>query len=214
MRDENVKYIYRYTDPSRNEVIYIGQGKNSGQGKNFKRSKHHLKRTDMHPFVQRLQLMTREGVRPVIDILIEGIDQELADLIEIEAIDKYGRKDLGKGTLLNLNDGGNGEGAKRTSETVAKIAAGVKKSWAKDEIRLKHSEARKKLWADPAHRKARLVSLEPVHESRRHALLIEGVIYECMRVASEVLQLPRSTIAYRLHSDNYPEWKNLTKENK
>ena len=106
-----MKYVYRYTDPSRNEVIYIGQGtQGKTNGWKYKRANSHLKRTDTHPFVQRLQLMAREGVQPVIDILIEGIDKELADLIEIEAIDKYGRKDLGRGTLLNLHDGGLGGG--------------------------------------------------------------------------------------------------------
>ena len=36
------KYIYRYTDPARNEVIYIGQGSKTID---FRRAFSHLKRT-------------------------------------------------------------------------------------------------------------------------------------------------------------------------
>lgn len=137
------KYIYRYTDPSRNEAIYIGQGTQGARhGSTFRRAKSHLKRTDNHPLTHRLQKMAREGVQPIIDILIKGIDKELADLIEIEAIDKYGRKDLGKGTLLNLTNGGDGahefsettrmkiglakKGKAKTPEHAAKISASMK----------------------------------------------------------------------------------------
>ncbi len=113
------KYIYRYTDPARNEVIYIGQGSKTID---FRRAFSHLKRKDKHPFTQRLQKMAREGVQPIIEILIEGIDKELADLIETEAIDKYGRKDLGKGPLLNLTNGGEGRnGSKASIETREKM---------------------------------------------------------------------------------------------
>lgn len=101
-------YTYLYIDPSRNEPIYVGMGQK-------KRAWYHLKRKDMHPFVQRLQKMAREGVQPIVTFLVNGIDSELADLVEQEAISKYGRKDLGQGPLLNLTDGG--EGLKNVTES-------------------------------------------------------------------------------------------------
>jgi hypothetical protein len=93
-------YCYLYRDPSRdNEPIYVGKGK--GQ-----RAFTHLKRRDVHPFTQRLQLMAKNAIKPVIEFLLKDCDEELVLLCEEEAIDKFGRKDLGKGTLLNLTDGG------------------------------------------------------------------------------------------------------------
>jgi len=95
-------YVYLYSDPSRgNEPIYVGMGKGG-------RHLHHLKRKDMHPFVQRLQLMQRNGVNPVITKIAVELDHELACLVEQEAIDKFGRKDLGRGSLLNMTNGGDG----------------------------------------------------------------------------------------------------------
>jgi hypothetical protein len=51
--------------------------------------------------------MIREGNAPMISIYA-GLDNELASLIEQELISKHGRKDLGRGSLLNLTDGGEG----------------------------------------------------------------------------------------------------------
>lgn len=94
-------YIYIYRDPSRNnEPIYVGKGK--GQ-----RAYAHLKRTDKHQFVHRLQKMKRNGVEPHIEI-INAIDEDHAYFMEECVVDVVGRKDLGKGTLLNLSDGGAG----------------------------------------------------------------------------------------------------------
>ena len=95
-------YTYIYYDPSRNnEPIYVGEGTKN-------RAWAHLRKTNKHPFVQRLQFMRKNGVDPIIGIYA-GLDQEFAHLLEIELIAKFGRKDLGKGSLLNLTDGGEGQ---------------------------------------------------------------------------------------------------------
>ena len=113
-------YTYLYFDPSRNEPIYVGKGKD-------KRFNIHLSRKDMHPLTHRLQMMKRNGVQPIITFLCRNIDEELALLIEQEAISKYGRKDLGKGPLLNLTDGGEGStGWKMPDKTKEKIALKAK----------------------------------------------------------------------------------------
>ena len=94
-------YTYIYYDPSRdNEPFYIGKGTND-------RAWSHKHRTDIHPFVQRLQFMKKNSIIPVIG-LYAGIDEEFAFLLEEELIQKFGRKDLGLGPLLNLTDGGGG----------------------------------------------------------------------------------------------------------
>lgn len=116
-------YVYLYRDPSRaNEPIYVGKGKG-------RRAWSHLKRTDMHPLVQRLQLMERNGVEPTITMLADRLDEELAYLVEVEAISKFGRKSVGAGPLLNLSEGGEGnstgnggalKGRTQTAEHIAK----------------------------------------------------------------------------------------------
>jgi len=116
----NNYYTYIYYDPSRNnEPIYVGKGRDS-------RAWSHLKRKGKHPLIQRLKLMERNQIIPIIGIY-SGLDEELAHLIEEELISKFGRKDLGKGPLLNLTDGGEGPGGRKHSEaakskmSVAKI---------------------------------------------------------------------------------------------
>lgn len=111
-------YVYRYTCPIRNQVIYIGKGTR-------KRAYAHLRRRDMHPFVQRIQWICKQGEQPIIDFVCKGVDEELAFLVEIEAISKYKRKDISGGTLLNLTDGGEGASGTIVSPEVAK-ARGAK----------------------------------------------------------------------------------------
>lgn len=124
-------YTYLYTDPSRNEPIYVGKGKDN-------RAYVHLKRKDSCHFINRLQKMKREGIEPVITFLCKDVDEELAFLCEVMAIEKYGRKDLGKGPLLNLTDGDDGtSGYKHTDEDKQRIRD--------KHIGMKHTEKTKKL---------------------------------------------------------------------
>lgn len=94
-------YVYIYYDPSRNkEPIYVGKGKNDRAWK-------HLKSIKKHPFIQRLNYMKEHNIKPIIGIY-SGLDEEFAFLLEMELISKFGRKDLNRGPLLNLTDGGDG----------------------------------------------------------------------------------------------------------
>jgi len=118
----DIFYTYIYYDPSRkNEPIYVGKGKGE-------RAWTHLTRKHMHPFIQRLQLMKRNNIEPIIGFYSE-LDEELAHLVEQELISKFGRKNLGLGTLLNLTDGGDGvSGIKhvRTAEHCRKLSEAQK----------------------------------------------------------------------------------------
>lgn len=109
-------YTYIYYDPSRNnEPIYVGKG--SGN-----RVWHHLVSRKHSPFVSRLKYMKSITVNPIIGIYA-GLDEELSLLLEMELIQKFGRKDLGKGSLLNLTDGGEGNsGHIKTAETRQKMS--------------------------------------------------------------------------------------------
>jgi hypothetical protein len=109
-------YTYIYYDPSRNnEPIYIGKG-------GGKRVWSHLSSKQQTPFVYRLRYMKKNDIVPIIGIYA-GLDEEFAHLLEMELIAKFGRKDLGKGPLLNLTDGGEGQtGMVHTVETRKKMS--------------------------------------------------------------------------------------------
>lgn len=94
-------YTYIYYDPSRNgEPIYVGKGHN-------RRAWYHLKRRGKHPLIQRLNYMKNHNIAPSI-FIIDALDESHAFLMEECLIEIIGRKDLGKGSLLNLTDGGDG----------------------------------------------------------------------------------------------------------
>lgn len=101
----NKFYTYIYYDPSRNnEPIYVGKG--TGNRAYVHWSKNGKWKKIKSPFIQRLQHMYNNGIDPTIKFLCKNVDEEYALFMEIEAIALYGRKDLGKGSLLNLTDGG------------------------------------------------------------------------------------------------------------
>jgi len=107
-------YTYIYYDPSRsNEPFYVGKGQEY-------RAWNHLTRKDIHPFSHRLKFMRKHKVEPIIGIYA-GFDEEFALFLEEELISLIGRKDLGKGPLLNLTNGGEtNPGYVRTPEVIAK----------------------------------------------------------------------------------------------
>lgn len=140
-------YTYVYRDPSRsNEPIYVGKGTGN-------RAYRHLKSTHNKHFAARLAKMKREGVEPIIEFLCKDVDDELAQLCEVEAIDLYGRLDLCKGPLLNHTDGGNGcssEDAKRwnASLTPEQLSAKSRKAMdtmGKDGLKAKSRKAKETL---------------------------------------------------------------------
>ena len=125
-------YIYRHLKPS-GEVFYIGIGK----AKNFKRAHSKYKRSKFW-----LDVVSKHGYE--VQILKKGLSWKDACELEKILINYYGRRDLGKGTLVNLTDGGDGlvnpsfeERARRSK--VSKLQAGVlSATWGR-----KHTEEEK-----------------------------------------------------------------------
>jgi len=104
-------YTYIYRDPSRNsEPIYVGKGFGNRAWVHIKYSK------KRHPFIQRLRYMKDNGVVPTIEI-INALDESHAFLLEECLIGIMGRKDLKRGTLLNLTNGGEGNAGRTFSHT-------------------------------------------------------------------------------------------------
>lgn len=112
-------FTYVYYDPSRNEPIYVGKGKDD-------RYFHHISRTDKHPLTHRLQYMKNHDIE--VQIQISRLMSE-AEANEKEKclIASIGRKDQGQGPLLNLTDGGEGSsGYRHTEESRTKMSANSK----------------------------------------------------------------------------------------
>jgi hypothetical protein len=94
--NDNIWYVYRHLKPN-GEVFYIGIGK----VKNFKRAYNVKQRNSFWKSV--FKKYGRE-----VQLLKINLTLEEACEIEEILIKWYGRRDLGKGNLTNLNDGGLG----------------------------------------------------------------------------------------------------------
>lgn len=92
-------YTYQYYDPIKREPFYIGKGKGLRA--------YNLRQRSIH-FKNRIEHIKAQGATAEVHFLCKDVDEELAFLCEAEAIDLYGRRDLGKGPLLNYTDGGDG----------------------------------------------------------------------------------------------------------
>lgn len=87
--------VYKHINPNTKETFYIGIGKSKKRAySKHSRNKYWKNYTKKYGFE--------------VEILKENISWNEACKLEIELIKKFGRKDLGKGKLLNMTDGGEG----------------------------------------------------------------------------------------------------------
>lgn len=91
-------YVYRHIRLDKNEPFYIGI---SGNDDNYKRAYCVL---DRNIYWKRIVAKTKYEV----EIILDNLTREQACDKEIEFISLYGRRDLKKGILVNLTDGGDG----------------------------------------------------------------------------------------------------------
>jgi hypothetical protein len=88
-----IVYLHRRMDT--NEVFYVGIGVDEKRPySKYGRNKYWINIVNKHGYT--------------VEILHENISYQECKIIEIDLIDKYGRKDLGTGSLCNLTDGGDG----------------------------------------------------------------------------------------------------------
>ena len=142
MNTENRFYVYTYSYPN-GDPFYVGKGTK-------KRIDHHLwdakAGRKLNSFnVRVIKKLLEEGKEPIIEKIVDNIDEELAFLVEEEFIAKYGRRNDNTGILTNNTNGGEGtsgvKGIKRTSEQIEQMrlrATGVKHT---DESKAKKSLA-------------------------------------------------------------------------
>jgi hypothetical protein len=119
---ENKYYIYFHINPVKNEIFYVGKGK--GRRAYDKKIRNRFWKN----------IVNKYGY--IINIAEEGLTEEQAHQRELFYIAKIGRRDLGKGSLTNLTDGGEGaSGAVRSDEYKKAVSLRVKGTKASDETK-------------------------------------------------------------------------------
>jgi len=103
--EEGKYYLYRHVRIDTNEVFYIGIGSKCKTGVKYK-YKRAYDFKQRSKFWKRIYNKSKENIR--VDFLIESEDLKFILEKEKEFIDLYGRKNLNKGSLVNLTNGGDG----------------------------------------------------------------------------------------------------------
>ena len=130
-------YTYLYIDPITNTPKYVGKGKGNRYIFHMRYTKHTNKYLGNW-----LNKLKNENIQPTIKFLVKDCDEELAFFVEQEAIKKYGRLDLGTGTLFNFTDGGEGiSGLPMSEQQKKKISELAKKR--KNMLGKKHTQKTK-----------------------------------------------------------------------
>jgi len=121
--------VYQHRRNDTNEIFYVGIGRNN-------RRPH----SKWHRNGYWRNIVNKHGYS--VEILHENIPYDECKKIERELILKYGRKDLGTGTLCNLTDGGEGIlGLVHTEESKIKIGKSVKTKLNSEETKKKLSDS-------------------------------------------------------------------------
>lgn len=142
----NKFYVYQYRDPRNNEVIYIGKGRGG-------RAYNHLTRCSNRILRNKIQHMRELKLEPIIEFILQDVDESFALFTERLYIAKYGRIDLGTGTLCNFTDGG--DGIRNPSEEHRKrIGEAAKNRIISDETRKKLSDARRNISNETRNKKS------------------------------------------------------------
>lgn len=200
--------VYQHRRLDTNEVFYIGIGNSERRAYDRKDRNNHW-----------LNVVSKYGFE--VDILVSGINKDVASEIEIGMIGAYGRSDLGNGPLVNMTDGGEGmKNVVRTpswKENISKALRGIKKS---SEHIEKLKEARKSIVFTESHRLAisrgnrgKVMSNEAVEKIRESKIgsrnpsarnVIDtstGVIYGSIKELCDTLGLNYKNIQRRLSGD-------------
>jgi len=128
MKNDTCVYFHKRLDT--NEVFYVGIGS----------PKRPYSKNDRNKWWH--NIANKVGYE--VEVIEENLTWDSACLIEIALISFFGRRDLGKGTLVNLTDGGDGmKGRTPSEETKAKLSAALKGKKRSEETKAKISESLK-----------------------------------------------------------------------
>jgi hypothetical protein len=132
-------YVYRDPRPTKNmQPVYVGKGTGDRDLSHWSRGSHNK------PLQDFLSHLRQRGLTPVCERVFETPDETAAFAKELELIALYGRRDLKRGTLFNLTDGGEGvAGMVKTPEQKAADGRFTKEHWQQPEYRAKVIAAQK-----------------------------------------------------------------------
>lgn len=153
-------YVYGYFRPDKNEYFYIGKGCGG-------RAYIHFRHSHSVAVSRTIAKLQRNGFEPEVRILFESTHEE-CKRVEIELIAFYGRKDLGKGCLLNMTDGGDGTLGRKVAESERLASSNRSKTWWENPVN--HAKVRasiKKSWERPLTRAQRMAGAKKSGETNR-----------------------------------------------
>ena len=181
-----IVYLHRRMDT--NEVFYVGIGVDKKRSNNKTRRNKYWK-----------NIVNKHGY--TVEILHENISHDECREIEIDLIRKYGRKDLGTGSLCNLTDGGEGVlGLIVSDETKRKLSEINKGKTHSDETKRKLSEINKgKKVSDETRRK-----LSEMNKGEKHPFFGktgEGNPFFGKKHSEETLKKMSESAKGRKHSE-------------
>ena len=133
-------YVYAYLDS--NDFFYIGKGNRKRAFAHLRAAKRKRKGSTESDVIRHCRSLLNKGEEPEIRFIIKDIDELTALAIETFWIATIGRKDLGKGPLLNKTNGGDGvSGLKQSKEHIEKRVSQLRNK--------KYTEERKQLMRGP-----------------------------------------------------------------
>lgn len=161
-------YVYEHLRNDTGEVFYVGKGKGSRCSSTTGRNQYWVRVAGKHGFTPRK--------------VVDGVDEELAVLIEVERIDQLRR--LGA-PLCNKTDGGEGaSGAVRTPETLEKMGAWQRDRKLPQSTREKLSKARS-AFTGWRHSSETLARMSEAHSGERNAMFGRKASEETRKKLSE-----------------------------
>lgn len=108
-------YIYALIDPRKDEIFYIGKGKGNRYLEHIKElkeldKKHSQRKKGINPNkVERIKAIIESGEELKYKFIAENLKENSAYILEEILVERFGRKILKNGKLLNLEPGGKWE---------------------------------------------------------------------------------------------------------
>ena len=192
MEGRNDFVVYQHTKPN-GEIFYIGIGSKKRSKCRWKRSKYWNR------------IVNKYGYK--ITILYDNLTENEAIDLEINLINKYGRSDLGLGTLCNHTNGGEGiKGYKHTEDAKRRIGEASKGIPRSEETILKISDANKgKIRTDEAKKNMSI--------AQKGKVLLDpqtGVFYDSISDAARIFGISDETLRCHLNKPHLNYKTNLT----
>ena len=200
-------YLYRHIRLDKNEPFYIGIGSDNDYKRANAKKGRSFKWKDI-----------AYNVQYEVEILLDNITWDEVCKKEIEFISLYGRADLGKGPLVNMTDGGEGQyGRKISNETRIKMCKSKSEN-AKQNMKISHKNRDYSYLKGKAgckvgiKSKEHILSLIEASTNKRIKIFCPelNIIFNSLTEASKILNKSTGNISNILHSKTNKTREGLT----